>query len=418
MSYIEYQVSKKKVFLSWLWVGLCVVSIYCTIPVGRRIQKFVNNNWGREFFLYFVLGSLAAVIITMLYLLIGKFRVRSPRNYIWLLVVAVSYTFFTFKLKNIPEEAVHFLEYGVLGFFLFKALSHHIKDKSIYITATLLTLLFGIFDEVIQWTIPQRYWDFRDAALNGLSGGLFQFALWKVVRPKVISERVNLKAFRIFSIVLSTCLVLLGLCVINTPQRVAWYTQKIPFLSFLQREEPMSEFGYKHKDPNIGVFYSRLSTKKLEKLDEEKGKTYAQILNDSAHRDYKQFLREYNPISNPFLHELRVHIFRRDTYYDKAQSSINQEEKKEFFLIAYKENLIIKKYFNQSIKNSIYFWDELKNMRIGSFIDKNKTYESPVSSNLFLGFSEKNIWTAIIIVIVLLLLINLVISYRKSKQRI
>ena len=328
------------------------------------------------------------------------------------------YTFFTFKLKNIPEEAVHFLEYGVLGFFLFKALSHHIKDKSIYITATLLTLLFGIFDEVIQWTIPQRYWDFRDAALNGLSGGLFQFALWKVVRPKVISERVNLKAFRIFSIVLSTCLVLLGLCVINTPQRVAWYTQKIPFLSFLQREEPMSEFGYKHKDPNIGVFYSRLSTKKLEKLDEEKGKTYAQILNDSAHRDYKQFLREYNPISNPFLHELRVHIFRRDTYYDKAQSSINQEEKKEFFLIAYKENLIIKKYFNQSIKNSIYFWDELKNMRIGSFIDKNKTYESPVSSNLFLGFSEKNIWTAIIIVIVLLLLINLVISYRKSKQRI
>ena len=39
----------------------------------------------------------------------------------------------------------------------------------------------------------------------------------------------------------------------------------------------MSEFGYKYKDPEIGIFYSRLSLKDLHKTDEQKGKYYAQI---------------------------------------------------------------------------------------------------------------------------------------------
>jgi len=396
-------IQKKKVLISWVWVASCSAAIFATVPVGRSIQKFVYNNWGREAFIYFVLGVLAAVILVVLYFLIIKFKTKSSSNYIWLIVIGTLYIYFTLKLRNIPEEAVHFLEYGLLGFFLFKALSHHVKDKSVYLSATLFALLIGTFDEILQWMIPQRYWDFRDAGLNGLSGGLFQLAIWKVISPKTISEKVNPNSIKIFSSILGACLMLLGLCASNNPRRVANYTKLMPWLSFLQKEEPMSEFGYKYKDSEIGIFYSRFSPENLRKEDNMKNEQYARILDESKNMDYEQFLKEYNPINNPFLHELRIHIFRRNTYYEKGNS----------YFIAYKENLILQKYFTQTLQRSIFKWDENKIKEIGDSIDKSKFYESPVSASLFTNFTEKSMWIAIFTLLFLLMLLNLGWRFRK-----
>jgi VanZ family protein len=361
---------------------------------------------------------LALACVILLYFLIYKLRIRNPSNYVWLSLVAALYTYFSIKLRNIPEEAVHFLEYGLLSFFLFKALSQQIKDKSIYITATLFALLIGTFDEILQWITPERYWDFRDAGLNALSGGLFQLAIWKVVRPKIISGKINPKSLRMFSSISAVCIVVLGLCASNTPRRVAYYTKRIPWLSFLQREEPMSEFGFKYKDTGIGVFYSRLGPKNLRNNDILKGEKYAQILNESVNKNYEDFLKEYNPITDPFMHELRVHIFRRDTHFEKARAAPAPElnEKMESYFIAYKENLILVKYFKHSIEKSIYNWDENKTKEAEALIDKNKAYESPVSANLFTSFSEKTMWISIFILISLLILINLILHIEKRQN--
>ena len=406
--------SHKKIFISWLWVCLCSLAIFLTVPIARRIQGFVYNNWGREVFGYFVLVALAIGFASLLYYLVFKLKIRNPSNYIWLIIISGLYIYFTLKLWEIPEEAIHFLEYGLLGFFLFRALRYNIKDKSIYITATFLVLIIGIFDEILQWIIPQRYWDFRDAGLNGLSGGLFQLTIWKVLKPKTILEKISYKSLRIFTSIFAACLILLGLCASNTPKRVASYTKRIPFLSFLQKEEPMSEFGYKYKDPEIGVFYSRLSPVKLESINKKKGKEYAQILTASFKINYEQFIKEYNPISDPFMHELRVHLFRRDTYLEKGKSAANLGEKREFYFIAYKENLILEKYFYNSINKSVYQWNEDINHTLGVSIDKNRTYESPVSANLFTSFSEKTMWSSIIVIISIFLLINFILSSVKK----
>jgi VanZ family protein len=408
--------TQRKFFLAWLWVTLCSLAIFLTVPIARKIQKFVYNEWGREVFLYFVLAALSVAWGTLLYFLIFKLRVRNPSNYVWLFIVAILYAYFSLKLKNVPEEAVHFLEYGFLSFFLFRALNHNIRDKSIYFTATLFALLIGTFDEIFQWITPQRYWDFRDAGLNALSGGLFQLAIWKVVRPKIVSERINLKSIRIFSVIFYVCIVVLGLCASNTPQRVAYYTKRIPWLSFLQREEPMSEFGFKYKDPEIGGFYSRLSQKNLRKKDVLNGEKYAQILNASVNRNYEEFLKEYSPINDPFMHELRAHIFRRDTYFEKARAASELNEKKESYFVSYKENLILEKYFKYSIEKSVYFWDKNKIKETEALIDKNKAYESPVSANLFTSFSEKTMWISILILISLLIIINIILYVTKSQK--
>jgi len=191
----------KKALISWLWVVLCSITIFLIVPVAQAIQRFVAKNLGREFFIYFVLVVLLSAFIFLLYFLIFKLKVRSASNYIWLSIVTGFYTYITLKLIKAPAEATHFLEYGLLGFFLFKALSYHVKDKSIYFTATLFVLFVGIFDEILQWIIPQRMWDFRDVGLNALSGGLFQLAMWKVIEPKIISEKIKFNSIRILTFI-------------------------------------------------------------------------------------------------------------------------------------------------------------------------------------------------------------------------
>ena len=51
---------------------------------------------------------------------------------------------------------------------------------SLYLAALSIGCLVGTFDEVLQWMIPDRFWDFQDIGLNALSSGLFQLALWWV----------------------------------------------------------------------------------------------------------------------------------------------------------------------------------------------------------------------------------------------
>lgn len=400
-----------------MWVAFCSIAIFLTVPVARTIQTYVAKNLGKNAFIYFVLSVLAIAFMSLLYFLIFRFKIVSASNYVWLFVLTGIYAYFTLNLIKAPAEAIHFLEYGLLGFFLFRALTNHIKDKSIYFTATLLALIIGTFDETFQWITPGRFWSFHDVGLNTLSGGLFQVALWKVIKPKIISEKIRAESIKIFSSIFGVSLIVLGLCASNTPKRVEYYTKLMPWLSSLKKEEPMSEFGYKYEDPEIGVFYSRLNPEDLLKTDNAKGEEYARILNESVNKNYQQFIREYNPITDPFMHELRVHIFRRDRYFKKANKSSNPKEKKKFYLIAYKENLILKKYFNLSIKNSVYWWDKAKIEKLKGLIDINKFYKSPVSANIFTAFSEKAMWIGIFVIISLLVLINLILPVEKKQSK-
>jgi hypothetical protein len=159
-----------------------------------------------------------------------------------------------------------------------------------------------------------------------------------------------------------------------------------------------------------------LSPSQLNKIDKQNGEEYARILNESFNRDYEQFLKDYSPTTNPFMHELRVHIFRRDSYFEKARVSSEIAEKKGSYFIAYKENLILQKYFTQSVKKSVYSWDENKIKEAEILIDRNKPYISPVSANLFTSFSEKTVWISIIIILSFLVVINLIFPYIKRED--
>ena len=129
---------------------------------------------------------LGVVFIGLIYILIFRLKIQSLQNYIWLLILTGLYIYFTLRMRKSPVEVTHFLEYGLLSIFIFRALKHHIKDKTIYFNTALIILLIGTLDEIIQWIVPGRVWNFKDVRLNVISGGLIQLAIWQVIKPKSI----------------------------------------------------------------------------------------------------------------------------------------------------------------------------------------------------------------------------------------
>jgi len=178
----------------------------------------------------------------------------------------------------------------------------------------------------------------------------------------------------------------------------------------------MSEFGYKYDDPEIGAFYSRLSPDRLEKLDRQRGKDFGTILNRTVEMEYNLFLQEYSPLSHPFLHEVRVHVFRRDKYYKEARAAKNPEKKREKFFVAFKENLILEKYFNQTISNSVYGWSPERAQKLKARIDKSRFYESPVSAGLFTSFYLKTMWIVILAFLLAIGVLNFAL-WRRPENR-
>ncbi|MBI5740083.1 MAG: VanZ family protein [Nitrospirae bacterium] len=228
---------------TWVWVLLCSAAIFSTVPSARGFQKFVYSTAGRELFMYVTLSAICGACAAALYFLACKLRVSKFRQYMWVLVCASSYSYITWRLRPYPEEALHLVEYALLSFFIFRAFAHRIRDWSVYITTILMVAFIGTVEEFIQWIIPSRYWTFRDIGINMLGGGILQLAIWKGVRPEIIRKPLKKFSVKMLAAVLTADLVLLTLCLSNTPQAVSHYTDVFQGLSWLRTEEPMSEFG-------------------------------------------------------------------------------------------------------------------------------------------------------------------------------
>lgn len=182
-------------WLSWSWVVIWSLAIFATIPLARVIQTFVSGLWGRQAFTYAAITT----ILTALTVAAAFTRRHRPtsRGYIWLVGTAAIFIAYSLELgKQYPEEAVHFIQYGVLGVVVYRALTHSIRDASIYFMAAIICGAVGIGDELIQWLTPKRYWDLRDIWINFFAAALVQVAIACGLRPTFIRlrpSRTNLR---------------------------------------------------------------------------------------------------------------------------------------------------------------------------------------------------------------------------------
>ncbi len=86
--------------------------------------------------------------------------------------------FSTWRIE-IPQERIHILEYGLLGWFAGRDLIGKTKRKRGFIFAWILTVVVGVFDEGFQKILPYRVWDIRDILFNSL-GGLWGIGLYRL----------------------------------------------------------------------------------------------------------------------------------------------------------------------------------------------------------------------------------------------
>jgi len=113
-------------------------------------------------------GLLGFIIIATV-----KFSSVRRKSTLSLLIIAIVAYVFGFIALKIPEEKIHFIEYGFLAYFVFRAISFDLKEEPfVYFLSLLLVSLIGWGDEGLQHILPNRYYQIQDVLLNSISGAL------------------------------------------------------------------------------------------------------------------------------------------------------------------------------------------------------------------------------------------------------
>ena len=170
----------------WILAGSCLLLIYSSLNIARPI-----TNWLRD-------ANLLSLAVGGSFLLaaacVGLALLRSrPGWRVWaaLVSIAAGYAILLSRFE-LPEERLHFLEYGVIGGLVFTALLERQKNTRrdsrelpsrrapIWpaVGALVMTGLAGWIDEGIQEILPNRFYDLRDVAMNAAGGALAVFSIW------------------------------------------------------------------------------------------------------------------------------------------------------------------------------------------------------------------------------------------------
>jgi hypothetical protein len=152
----------------------------------------------------------------------------------------------------------------------------------------------------------------------------------------------------------------------------------------------MIDYGYRYRDPEIGIFQSRFSHEQLERHDRERGAQVAQILDRYINSEgYDAFQNTYSVPRDAYVHEAGVHLFRRNRYLERATAE--EGERPAHSTVALRENQILEKYFPTAMKNSRHVWTPETRALVNGYAVHDQEYVSYVSWDLITRFSERQV---------------------------
>jgi len=365
----------------WFPVVLWVLVIYTTIPFVRGLREWYVARWDPAWIGLAVAVVLVAVgMVTLVFLRRQVGTVRRGTT-VWIIGATMIFVLWTFSLQRSPEESVHFLEYGVLAILLHRALRPTMPNALVFVAAALIGALVGTVDEIIQWISPSRYWDWRDLVLNGGAGALTQLVLWRIATPA--AHPPDSASLRMVLRLIVTQLLLLVLCLANTPVRVARYAPHLPErLHLTSSRNPMAEYGHLHAEPGLGTFASRLTLEELRYEDEGRAVEVAILVDTYRHR-YGKFLDTWPVSDDPFTYEARVHLFARDRNLAKArEQDFTGVVALEQLTVAWYENRLMEEFLGNTLEQSSYPWNPLLRERIDALHVIDPVFRSAAGSHL------------------------------------
>ncbi|HMP88588.1 MAG TPA: VanZ family protein [Kiritimatiellia bacterium] len=386
--------------LAWFYVYVWVLLIYLTIPIARRIQETVRANDAAWLFFWFTVAVFTLLAAWLVVQVWRRVWIISSLRMILLGIILGIFLSLTWMLRRNPEEAIHFVQYGILTILIFRAYRFRLSDPSIFFATSMLGIMLGIIDELIQWITPRRYFDYRDIGINTLAVVLMSIAIALVVKLPYSWRVASAGGMRAGFKWLAVNLLLLLFCLMNTASMKEWYSRYIPAANRVPTVT--AEYGYLYRDPEIGTFKSRLSPVELARQDMERSSEMSAIIKQiRTEEQYNSFIGSTPPHRQPFLVEARVHLFRRDRHATTARHTGNPEEKVRSAIIALRENQILERYFPNTLRESGHWWRDDIRAYFTPLVPEDAFYASPVSHYLITGFSRRTVLFAIIPLLVL-----------------
>lgn len=398
----------------WLAVTVWTAVIFTAIPFVRELREAFVARWPGEFLAYAVIGIVAAATAGALLRLRHQKGALSPPDIAWLSGCAAVLIAWTRLLMGQPEEAIHFVEYGVLGVLLYRALRPRVNDVGVFVAGALLGTIVGTVDEIIQWVVPGRFWDLRDLVLNGGASILVQIAIWRLVpRP---ASRLAPRTLRSLCRLAAVEVLILVVCLAATPQRLGALALTYPALEALsESDDVMCEYGFLHRLDSRTLFRSRLSLSELAHQDRSRPDEAAAKLDRSGGR-YGEFLKKVSPASDPFTHEARVHVFARDRSLAEARRhAVGSREHRRSMTAAARENRILESIFGETLSRSIFPWAEARLAVVDAAQNPDARYVSRVAGHLITRVSEPVLRALMLGMIAALLAADLSLSRRLSR---
>jgi len=152
----------------WALFTLCLGAIYASLPFARGIVIALR---GQHLLGAAVTALFFAAAASLVYYLVFDVRLSDRVAFLALVLLAAAVGSLVLGLR-VPEERIHFLEYGGLALLARHALSYRFRPAAQYAVALGLAAVAGWGDELLQGVLPERVYDLRDVAINAVAAFL------------------------------------------------------------------------------------------------------------------------------------------------------------------------------------------------------------------------------------------------------
>jgi VanZ family protein len=364
-SSISHHVGKAspgRIALAWALLLVYVGFIYATLSSVPNFRDTLAQKYGDAAFSTLTYLGAALLILPVLGVMIFRNRERTNLAYGSLIAVLLLLRHAMRNWISIPVEQIHFVEYALVGFLCYNALRCHLRGWALMLEALLLGYFFGMVDECIQGHLSNRVGAQSDMFWNGLAVIMGLWVVAMCLKPRWIRGRSGLRELKV--ILLLTALIL-------------------PIQGYFNSS--IAQFGYLIHDAEIGVeFRSRLKAEEIPRYTNGLDFFKREVIPKAGVVRTNILLSQ---LHDKIHEEALVHGFRREAYREKRP------------YVAYKENLIIDKYFPQFIAGTRLVWNTVQIEKFRSSLGDSTavTYRSPVAEHLITKFGERAMWTAIIL---------------------
>jgi hypothetical protein len=174
----------------WLLFGVYVSGVFATVPVARQVVLTLRNSNVLD---AAVTGLYAVAVAVVVYHVLFDLR---HSDWVAFVMVAGFISLIAALLLglSVPEERVHFLQYGLMGLLARRAIARRAAERRRALLAikgaAALTVCLGLADETFQGFVPGRVFDWRDVAMN-VSGCAIALFL-----DELLHNRLGLRARR------------------------------------------------------------------------------------------------------------------------------------------------------------------------------------------------------------------------------